>query len=48
MVTHPFADLPRDTELLRSVVRDAKQNLGLYARPVSAGRIALGDEVLLG
>jgi len=48
MVTHPFADLPRDTELLRSVVRDAKQSLGLYARPVSAGRIALGDEVLLG
>ncbi|HXX47695.1 MAG TPA: MOSC N-terminal beta barrel domain-containing protein [Myxococcota bacterium] len=47
MVTHPFADLPRDTELLRSIVRDANQNVGLYARPLAAGCIAVGDEVLL-
>ena len=47
MVTHAFADLPRDTALLRSIVRDASQNLGLYARPLGAGQIAVGDEVLL-
>jgi MOSC domain-containing protein len=47
MVTHGFADLPHDTALLRSIVRDADQNLGLYARPVGAGRIAAGDDVWL-
>jgi len=47
MVTHAFADLPRDTALLRCIVRDADQNVGLYARPRGAGRIAVGDEVTL-
>jgi MOSC domain-containing protein len=47
MVTHGFADLPRDTGLLRAIVRDADQNVGLYARPDGAARVAIGDEVAL-
>jgi hypothetical protein len=47
MVTHGFADLPRDTGLLRAIVRDAGQNLGLYARPTRGARVAVGDSVEL-
>ncbi|MFI5317934.1 MAG: MOSC domain-containing protein [Myxococcota bacterium] len=47
MVTHPFADLPKDPGLLRAIVRDANQNIGLYARPNGAARVAVGDPVTL-
>jgi uncharacterized protein YcbX len=47
MVTHPFAELPEDTQLLRAIVRDAGQNLGLYARPRGEARVRVGDEVVL-
>jgi len=47
MVTHGFADLPRDPGLLRAIVRDADQNAGLYARPTGSARVSLGDEVAL-
>ena len=47
MVTHGFADLPRDTSLLRAIVRDAGQNIGLYARPLGTARVRVGDEVAL-
>lgn len=47
MVTHPFADLPKDPALLRAIVREANQNVGLYARPTSSAEVALGDEVAL-
>lgn len=47
MVTHPFADLPKDPALLRAVVRDANQNVGLYARPTGAAQVRVGDPVEL-
>ena len=47
MVTHPFAELPEDPALLRAVVRDANQNVGLYARPTAAAQVRVGDPVEL-
>jgi uncharacterized protein YcbX len=47
MVTHGFADLPKDTAILRAIVRDANQNVGLYAKPAGSARVRVGDEVLL-
>jgi uncharacterized protein YcbX len=39
--------LPKDPTVLRSIVRDAHQNLGLYASPVNSGRVVMGDVVEL-
>lgn len=39
--------LPKDATVLRSIVRDAKQNLGLYASPINRSRVAVGDVVEL-
>ena len=47
MVTHGFADLPKDPGILRAIVREANQNIGLYARPSAAARVHVGDEVRL-
>ena len=47
MVTHGFADLPKDPAILRAIVRDANQNVGLYAKPAGTARVRLGDEVAL-
>lgn len=47
MVTLPQGDLPHDPRVLRSVVRDADQCLGLYATVARPGRIAVGDPVEL-
>ncbi|MGA9721425.1 MAG: MOSC N-terminal beta barrel domain-containing protein [Candidatus Binatus sp.] len=40
-------NLRKDPSVLRTIVRDAAQNLGAYATIASAGTIALGDEVTL-
>jgi uncharacterized protein len=45
MITHGFDDLPQDTGLMRTVVREANQNVGVYARVERAGRVAVGDTV---
>ena len=45
MITHGFDDLPQDTGLMRTVVREANQNVGVYARVERAGRVAVGDSV---
>lgn len=45
MITHPFAELPKDPAVLRAVVRDAGQNLGVYATVVGAGAVEVGAEV---
>lgn len=45
MVTRGFADLPQDPSVLRAIVREADQNLGVYANVVQPGRIAIGDGV---
>jgi len=47
MITHGFADLPRDPGLMRTVVREANQNVGVYVRVGRPGRIAVGDTVEL-
>jgi len=47
MITHGFDDLPRDTDLLRTVVREAGQSVGVYARIERPGEVAPGDELEL-
>jgi hypothetical protein len=39
--------LPKDPRVLRTIVRDAGQNFGLYASVESAARVSAGDEVEL-
>ena len=48
MVTREVTpDIPVDRTVLRHIVRDLDQNVGVYARPVGGGRIAVGDHVTL-
>jgi uncharacterized protein YcbX len=47
MITRPFADLPTDRDLLRTVVRDANQNVGVYANVARPGVIRPGDPLTL-
>ena len=47
MVTRPFDDLPEDRDVLRTVVRDADQILGVYANVVTPGVVRAGDAVTL-
>ncbi len=43
MVTHGFGELPRDTGIMRSLVEANSGNIGVYAKVVHAGTIAIGD-----
>ena len=46
MVTREInAEIPQDRSILRHIVRDLNQNLGVYARIVQPGAIALNDTV---
>jgi hypothetical protein len=47
MITLPTADLPKDPTVLRTVVRDADQNLGIYATVATPGLVRAGDPVTL-
>lgn len=47
MTMQAQTDLPKDPSVLRSIVRDANQNLGIYASVVSSGNISEGDAVEL-
>ena len=47
MITHGFADLPKDPAIMRAVVRDANQSIGIYARPLGQADVAIGDPVEL-
>jgi len=47
MPTHPQRDLRQDASVLRTIVRDGHQELGVYANVVSAGQVAIGDPVEL-
>lgn len=40
-------DVKKDPSVLRTIVRDAAQNLGAYATVSTGGTIAIGDEVVL-
>lgn len=46
MVTHEVAGLPGDREVLRTIVREADQNLGVYATIVEPGAFGIGDELV--
>lgn len=47
MITRRINDaIPEDRSILRHVVRDLNQNVGVYARVVTAGKIAVDDELL--
>jgi MOSC domain-containing protein YiiM len=46
MVTREInAEIPQDRSILRHIVRDLNQNLGVYARIVQPGTIALNDTI---
>ena len=47
MTTHAQEGLAKDPSVLRSIVKDADQNLGVYASVSKAGRVAQGDVVEL-
>lgn len=47
MTTHAQSGLPKDPTVLRTIVKDADQNLGIYATVVQAGCILQGDRVEL-
>ncbi len=45
-VTREFADdVPSDRAVLRHIVRDLDQNVGVYATVITGGSIAVGDDV---
>lgn len=45
MVTRPVQELPEDRSVLRTIVRDADQNLGVYATVTRPGTVAPGMAV---
>jgi uncharacterized protein YcbX len=46
MVTREInAEIPQDRSILRHIVRDLNQNLGVYARIVHPGSVSVGDTV---
>jgi hypothetical protein len=45
MTTLPQQDLPKDPSVLRTIVRESEQNVGLYASVVEGGRVRVGDPV---
>jgi len=47
MITHGFGDVPRDPSLMRTVVREANQNVGVYATVATPGAVRVGDPVEL-
>jgi uncharacterized protein YcbX len=47
MTTQAVDDLPKDPSVLRTIVRDANQNLGVYATVEEPGPVAVGDSVEL-
>ena len=47
MTIQAQAGLPKDPRVLRTIVREAKQNFGMYASVESAGRVRVGDEAEL-
>jgi uncharacterized protein YcbX len=47
MTSHRHSGLPRDPSVLRSIVKNANQNLGVYASVAQSGAVAIGDPVEL-
>ncbi len=47
MTTHGFADVPKDTRVMRTLVKEAEGNLGVYATVEVEGEARRGDSVVL-
>lgn len=47
MTTNAQAELPKDNSVLRTIVKEGEQNLGVYANVAREGRVAEGDQVEL-
>ncbi|PYS69617.1 MAG: MOSC domain-containing protein [Acidobacteria bacterium] len=47
MTMHAQEGLEKDPSILRSIVKDANQNLGVYARVTEPGEVRIGDSVTL-
>ena len=47
MTTHGFADIPEDPQVMRTLVKEAEGNLGVYATVEEPGEVSHGDSVLL-
>lgn len=47
MITQPTGEFPKDPKVLRSVVQDGGQSLGVYARVVAPGLVEVGDAISL-
>lgn len=47
MTVQAQADLPKDPSVLRTIVHDAAQNLGVYARVTRGGTVRIGDAIEL-
>lgn len=47
MTMQPQDELPKDPSVLRTIVRHANQNVGVYARTLIAGEVHIGDTVEL-
>jgi uncharacterized protein YcbX len=47
MTIQAQAGLEKDPSILRTIVRDADQNLGIYANVIKSGEVKLGDLVEL-
>ena len=45
MITQPQAELPKDTQILRALVREQKQQLGAALRVLEPGEVAEGDRI---
>ena len=45
MTTLGFANLPKDPRIMRTLVRDANHNLGVYATVETQGSVSVGDSV---
>ena len=45
MTTHAQEDLPKDPTVLRSIVKDANQSLGIYASVITGGKVSVGESV---
>ncbi len=48
MTTVEQGDLPKDPGVLRAIVRELDQNIGVYATVATPGRVAVGDRVEIG
>jgi hypothetical protein len=47
MTTNAQTGLAKDNSVLRTIVKQAEQNLGVYGNVTSVGRVVVGDRVEL-